>query len=431
MKIIFDISILAWSVRSNKAKTGIFRVIENLLNESIHQKDFELYLSSVQGNICSFYEYLENHNIRIQSDRLLVPRKYSKSKDKVFLLYLWVLNLVDFKRKVLYKFFIPKIIQSILDPLLMILGMREYLYPIRSEFLNEEFIFHSPYLPFPAFIKNSKIRKVIFIHDLIPILYPEFFVSNRDNVVWKIIRDLDSETNIITNSEFSKLDIIKSIPNINKDRINVVLLGCDKVFHEVESDFELDKEILKYGLKNKKYILTVSTLEPRKNLKSSIRAFVRLVEEGLDPEIKFVILGGRGWGVEFGTLESEYPDVFKNRIIFLGFISDEEMALIYSGALFFVYLSLYEGFGLPPLEAMKSGLPVIVSNTSSLPEVVGEAGVLVDPRDEDEIFLRMKDLVTSRGLRRKLSLKSRKQASLFSWEKSVLQLKKIYQNILK
>ncbi|TGM51343.1 glycosyltransferase, partial [Leptospira vanthielii] len=108
-----------------------------------------------------------------------------------------------------------------------------------------------------------------------------------------------------------------------------------------------------------------------------------------------------------------------------------KMAYIYSGALFFVYLSLYEGFGLPPLEAMKCGIPVLVSNTSSLPEVIGIAGILVNPTDELEIIKKMKNLIENQNLRSKLSGLSKQQAALFSWEKSADKLKRVYQNISK
>ncbi|WP_232227636.1 glycosyltransferase family 4 protein [Leptospira wolbachii] len=309
--------------------------------------------------------------------------------------------------------------------------MGNYINPIRNVYLTNDFIFHSPFLPFPDFIKETKVKKVITIYDLIAVLYPEFFEGNQDKVVWKIIRNIDSETSIVTISEHSKNDIVGYIPFFDQTKISVIPLAAEEIFYEIKGNELIDEIISQFGLETKKYILTVSTLEPRKNLKSSLRAFLRLAESGLDADIKFVVLGGKGWGAGLVDLEAEFPNVYQNRVLFLGFIPDEKMAYIYSGALFFVYLSLYEGFGLPPLEAMKCGIPVLVSNTSSLPEVIGNAGISVNPKVELEIIKGMKSLIEDPNLRIKLSELSTQQAALFSWDKSAYKLKKVYRNISK
>ncbi|EOQ98223.1 glycosyltransferase, group 1 family protein [Leptospira wolbachii serovar Codice str. CDC] len=431
MKLIFDISVLAWSIRNNKAKTGIYRVIENLLKQFVHDPEIDLYLSSVHGNICDFYKYLEIHNIQIDSGHLLVPQSYSKWRDRLFLFYLWILDFFDFKSNLFYRNLLLGAIKLVIDPLFVLLGLGNYINPIRNVYLTNDFIFHSPFLPFPDFIKETKVKKVITIYDLIAVLYPEFFEGNQDKVVWKIIRNIDSETSIVTISEHSKNDIVGYIPFFDQTKISVIPLAAEEIFYEIKGNELIDEIISQFGLETKKYILTVSTLEPRKNLKSSLRAFLRLAESGLDADIKFVVLGGKGWGAGLVDLEAEFPNVYQNRVLFLGFIPDEKMAYIYSGALFFVYLSLYEGFGLPPLEAMKCGIPVLVSNTSSLPEVIGNAGISVNPKVELEIIKGMKSLIEDPNLRIKLSELSTQQAALFSWDKSAYKLKKVYRNISK
>ncbi|EMY69750.1 glycosyltransferase, group 1 family protein [Leptospira vanthielii serovar Holland str. Waz Holland = ATCC 700522] len=388
-------------------------------------------MSSVHGNICDFHKYLAIHNIQIESGHLLVPQRYSKYKDRLFLFYLRFLDLFDFRSNLFRKNLFLRAIKWILDPLFFLLGLSDYLNPIRNVHLTENFIFHSPFLPFPDFIKKSKVKKVITVYDLIAVLYPEYFEGNKDKVVWKIIRNIDSETSIVTISEHSKKDIVRYIPYFDQSKIAVIPLAAEDIFYEIKVIEQIDEIISQFGLKSKKYLLTVSTLEPRKNLKSSLRAFLRLAEDGLDPEIKFVVLGGNGWGAGLADLEAEFPNIYQSRVLFLGFIPDEKMAYIYSGALFFVYLSLYEGFGLPPLEAMKCGIPVLVSNTSSLPEVIGIAGISVNPMDELEIIKNMKNLIENQNLRSKLSGLSKQQAALFSWEKSADKLKKVYQNISK
>lgn len=428
MKLIFDISVLAWSVRNPKAKTGIFRVIENHLKHLSNDPEIDLYLSSVNGHVTDFFEYLSISNIDLGKDRFLVPKNYSLAKDRLFVLYNWLSD----KLEILY--FITgfgnlgKVIQAIVDFFFQLIGLKTYINPIQGFYLTNEFIFHSPYLPFPKYIRESKVKKVISIYDIISIKYPEYFTGNKDRVVLRNIRNLDCETSIITISENSKNDIANEVSQFDSNRIFVIPLAAENFFFRTEE--KNTKDIFrKYGLRYGEYILTVGTLEPRKNLKASLRSFLELSRRGINPKLKYAILGGKGWGDNLEDVELEFQDCFKERILFLGFVSDEDLSAIYSGALFFVYLSFYEGFGLPPLEAMKCGLPVLVSDTSSIPEVVGEAGILVDPINQTKIQNNMLNLIENSSLRDALSIKSLKQASLFSWEDSVFKLKSVYKII--
>lgn len=141
-----------------------------------------------------------------------------------------------------------------------------------------------------------------------------------------------------------------------------------------------------------------------------------------------VLLGGKGWGDNLEEISREYPGIFQERIVFLGFVPDEQLASIYSGAKFFVYLSFYEGFGLPPLEAMQCGLPVLVSNVSSLPEVVGDSGLYANPYDLSAIVTGMEKMINDTGLRQSLSLLAMDRAKNFSWEQTARLTKKAYLN---
>jgi len=429
LKLIFDISVLAWSVRNPKAKTGIFRVIENHLKHLAKDPEIDLYLSSVNGHITDFFEYIKTSNIELSKDRFLVPKKYSKAKDRFFVLYNWLSDKFEFSYSWNHLSFLVKLLQSIVRFVFQKIGIKSYLNPIPGSYLTNEFIFHSPYLPLPKFICESNVKKVISIYDIISIKFPEFFQGNKDRVIIQNIRYLDNETSIITISENSKIDIAKEASLFDPDRIFVVPLAAETFFFKTDEK-NTEKAIQKYGLVYGKYILSVGTLEPRKNLKMSIRAFLEISRKGMDPELKYAVLGGKGWGDGFDDLKTEFSDCFKERVRFLGFVRDEDLSFVYSGALFFVYLSFYEGFGLPPLEAMQCGLPVLVSNTSSLPEVVGDAGILVDPRDQKRIQTEMQNLIANKKLRESLSRKSMQRANSFSWEESTLALKSVYKNIL-
>ena len=175
----------------------------------------------------------------------------------------------------------------------------------------------------------------------------------------------------------------------------------------------------KYAIPDAPYVLTLGTLEPRKNIHRVIRCFAKTVLEEKIDDLCLVLVGAKGWsyGEAFEEL-GRYPSLRK-RIVLTGYVDLEDLAPLYSGALSFVYPSFYEGFGLPPLEAMKCGVPVITSNTSSLPEVVGDAGIMVAPTDEDALSHAMLKIFRDSSLRARMSERSLARAALFSWEKCV------------
>ncbi|MCG6142081.1 glycosyltransferase family 4 protein [Leptospira mtsangambouensis] len=429
MKLIFDVSVLAWSVRSNKAKTGIFRVIENLLFQFLNDQDIDLYLSSIHGNFNDLKEYLKNNKINLPSTHLFVPQSSNRFKDKLFQTYLWIYQLLDRKNSPrFFSTFFVFLYICLSHPVLVLFGLYRYLYPIPKDYLSRQFVFHSTFLPIPKYIQNSKARKVITIYDLISIKYPEFFVGNKDDVVWKLIRNLTPDTNIITISEHSKADLLDSNLGLSDQQITVTPLAASSCFYRVDSQTKLENDLSQFGLNYGDYVLSVSTLEPRKNLKSTIRAFLQLPSLKKNPKLKLVLLGGRGWGDSLEEIAGEYPGIFQERIVFLGFVPDEKLASIYSGAKFFVYLSFYEGFGLPPLEAMQCGLPVLVSNVSSLPEVVGDSGLYADPYDLSSIVTAMEKMIGGNEFRFSLSLRALERAKNFSWEETARLTKKAYIN---
>ena len=178
-----------------------------------------------------------------------------------------------------------------------------------------------------------------------------------------------------------------------------------------------------------RYVLSVCTLEPRKNLAHLIRCFAQLIQQERLPDLHLVLVGNLGWKYESIFAELTAAEGVRERIIITGYVADEDMAALYSGSLFFAYPSLYEGFGLPPLEAMQCGVPVITSNTSSLPEVVGDAGIMVSPQDGDALCQAMLRLVIRHGNLRKAALaeKSLKQAAQFSWAKCAEQTLNAYE----
>ena len=187
---------------------------------------------------------------------------------------------------------------------------------------------------------------------------------------------------------------------------------------------ELESIREKYNLPQK-YILYLGTIEPRKNIERIVKAFKKYKKEVSD-DLKLVIVGKKGWKYDniMKLIESMETD-----IIITGYIDEDDKIPIYKLAQIFVFPSLYEGFGMPILEAMAAGTPVITSNISSMPEVAGEAGILVDPFNEDEIFEAYRKILSDKELRREMIQKGLEQAKKFEWKKSVEILEKIYEKM--
>jgi len=207
---------------------------------------------------------------------------------------------------------------------------------------------------------------------------------------------------------------------LHSDRIFVTPNAASETFYPVKKLETIQNIKNKYGIPtDQNYLLSLCTLEPRKNLKLLIAAFKIILPKKNISDLCLVLTGSVGWESdelldEIKSINNEFP--FK--IILTGFIPDEDLAPLYSGAFAFIYPSLYEGFGLPVLEAMKCGTAVISSNTSSLPEVVGEAGILINPQKIEELIVGINTLVKNPKLYRELKEKSIVRANNFSWEES-------------
>ena len=257
------------------------------------------------------------------------------------------------------------------------------------------------------------VPEVSTVHDMTVILYPEKHPMERVKLFEKrLLNDIHDFKHIIVVSENTKRDLI-TLTGYPEERITITSLGCNNSFRLLERE-SVKTFLRKRGLPEK-YILFVGTLEPRKNIEFLIRSYYGL-EKRLRDEYPLLIAGPKGW---------YYDSIFKlvddlalgSSVRFLGYVPDEELPLLYNGASLFVYPSFYEGFGLPPLEAMTCGCPVITSNTSSLPEVVGTGGVMVNPEDEDDLRVRMEEALTDEKTRIGMSEYGLQRAKRFSWEK--------------
>lgn len=275
-----------------------------------------------------------------------------------------------------------------------------------------------PNLNFAAWSKKTKV--ILTIHDLSFEYYPETFSEKRRLWHWFINpKKLAGRAGrIIAVSDSTKSDLISRY-GVDPSKIKMIHSAAAESFRVLDrNDLALAKIAKKYALPYK-FILYLGTIEPRKNISGLIQAYDRLRRLG-NPELdkyKLVIAGSVGWKSDqiFSAIENS---PYSADIIATGMIASKDMPMIYNLASLFVYPSFFEGFGFPPLEAMACGVPVVTSNNSSLPEVVGDAAILIEPEEPEEIFHAMREVLLNRELSAKLRAKGLEQANSFSWSKT-------------
>lgn len=421
IKVLYEISNLGLGNYQQHTKTGIFRAIYNTLEKIQDVEEVEIYFASC----VSLYEaalteiYLRSNGTNWKAKNLELWHLGFK---KIYLNTLKSIHSSKSNR------IINKIIRKIKSIFLNALSN----LTIRKK-INKSFdIYHSWFFPFPDLNKFniSANHRVITIYDLIPVLMPNYFMREMQTIFQKILSKIDIHKDwVICISHSTKKDFCK-LTGMPEERVFVTHLGASSNFYKEINTNKIKATLDKYNIPQEKYILGLSTLEPRKNTAHLIRCFFKLVSDSNYNDVYLVLAGSKGWLYEeiFQTLDSNSK--LKSKVIFTGFVDDKDLSGVYSGASFFVYPSLYEGFGLPPLEAMQCGLPVITSNNSSLPEVVGNAGIMVDATDEDQLCHAMSQLLDDSGLRNQLSIQALQQAQKFSWEKCASETIAIYQHIL-
>jgi glycosyltransferase involved in cell wall biosynthesis len=262
----------------------------------------------------------------------------------------------------------------------------------------------------------SPVPTVVSILDLAYMKFPEYF-KKSDLMQLKSWTKYSASNakHIITISESSKRDVV-SFYKVPADRVTVTYIGYDtETFHPVTDQSKINAVLQKYGFQQP-YILYLGTLQPRKNIVRLIQAFKDLIEQEKYSNLglKLVIVGKKGWMYQ-EILEEAKKLHIDDIVIFTGYVNDDEKPALLSGALMYCLPSLYEGFGIPVLEAMACGTPVVVSQISSLPEVVGEYGVLVDPYNVKSISGGLKLLVKDAELRESMRQKGLQWVKHFDW----------------
>ena len=285
-------------------------------------------------------------------------------------------------------------------------------------------LFHAPHYVLPPLVR---CRSVVTIHDCIHLMFPQY-LPNRMALAYartSIRLAARRATRVLTVSESSKRDILRFV-DTEPDKIDVIYNAYDARFGVEPREEDVVRVRERYQLHDE-FVLYAGNVKPHKNLERLIEAFERVRRRGLD-HLKLVMIGDEI--SKYAALRrAVHRHQLHKHVRFLGYLPEETLAVMYRLAGVFVFPSLYEGFGLPPLEAMASGTPVVTSNVSSLPEVAGEAAILVDPYDPDAIADGIERVLTDETVRRELRRKGVARANQFSWEASVRRVREIYDEV--
>jgi len=414
MKIIFDISVLGRGYASSYFRTGVYRYTTDLLLSLLKSGETEIFFYSSQGNHFECTEYLKQNQI-YNIEKLLFKKPWDIKTSCLKMIYK------------IFRFKFPHIFQMlILIAREVILSISKILSVCKTSAIQKRIsemqCYYSPLYEIPNFlIKNQHIKKILTIHDLIPLIFPEYCSLYTRLFMKKIMANLKKDITVFSDSASTKNDILH-FSSINSDQVKVIYPGCSPLFFQQKNLEKMGTVLSKLYLpKNLKYFLSVFTLEPRKNVPFLIQCFVQFIKESKINDLYFVMVGAKGWQIKkiLEELSLKENETVKNKIIFPGFISDEDLNLFYNHALAFCFPSIYEGFGLPVLESMKCGLPVLSSNSSSLPEIVQDSGFLLDPKNQSEWISAMDRIYHDDSMRKDLSAKAAQRSRALNWDQTI------------
>ena len=415
MNIIFDATILTDFFRTNGQKSGVYYVAYNILQELLDRPDVNLILYVDPRRYAE--ELLLNRNFFPQANYLHSFSSYPKAALAKITTKLWF-----YHDKVKNHVLLRKLISSAIVLCQQCFKYTVRMVPSSSIIFRNADVWFSPINQIPKFVgKYKNIKPCIFLHDAIPLLniYHQNAPKNFSKKIRQLINSFNSNLLFFANSEQTRKDFEKETRFVRESTTTITPLAASKSLIRNLDENSLKMVKKKYGIPyDKRYVFSLCTVEPRKNIFRVVRCFIRFIEDCKIDNL-VLVLGGAIWDSYIDVVKKEMKNWPKDIVYRIGCVDDGDLSVLYSNAEWFVYTSQYEGFGLPPLEAMQCGCPVITSNSSSLPEVVGDAGIMIDWNSDDQHVDAYKKYYFNRALREDYSRMGLDRAKLFSWEKTV------------
>ena len=413
INVLFDASSIVEAMNTNMAnRAGIFWCAFNILKQISENPQYKITLLVPPAII-----YKKRSEIKI----FLLSFPYFF----LFEQYKFKIN-IDFHRNIISKkanitIILLSAIKIIYNQIMILFSKID-----KKRIIRDIDVFFSPVYTIPDKVKrNSNIVSFVFLHDCIINLENISFdtLANQNDWYAKLIQGLNKETFYFCNSQCTKNDFIRLFADqLDEDKMFVTPIAMSQNFYPNYDKSTIQKILAKYNFIQKNndcYIFSFCSINPRKNIIFTVKCFILFIKKHRIDNLYF-LLGGAHFPEYISQFEKEIDEFsdFKDRIIRLGYVYDEDVNILYSNSMFFTYLSQYEGFGIPPLEAMQAGTPVICSNNSSLPEVVGDAAITITYNDENACIKAFEDLYFREELRKDYINKGIERAKLFSWEKT-------------
>jgi glycosyltransferase involved in cell wall biosynthesis len=401
MKVLFDASVVAEGFVHNERRAGIFRVAHDLAVALGARSDISLSLSAARSWQASYDISALSQAGRFGSTDVITADPGRAPMAVISAMHSAARSGLPVVEKA------AVIRARTLDRIVP---------PLRPQDVDRFDVFHLPAHWIPAF-PRGRARYVVSIYDIIADTNPEFGNQWSRDTYAQLRRRLDPRDFIVTDSEWVKGEIV-SHWGIAPERIMSAPLAARRdVFFPVK-EVTRRPTLERLGVGSHKFLLAADRAEKRKNIPMLVRAFVHAANAGALADTNLVLVGDHDWDPASVFTTDSDRNIARERVRRVGYVADDDLASLYSAATAFVFPSLLEGFGLPALEAMQCGTPVISSNTSSLPEVVGTAGILVDPRNVDALADVMGRIVSDHALRADLAERSVRQAAAFTWERT-------------
>ena len=403
VNLIVDIDIILGSYAVARGKSGVFVVADNVIKRLAERPDLKISFSCT-APMFNFIKLLKKDDF------------YKKFE----IVDYWKTTKID-------DYFISKLNSSKISKKIAktYLSLRQKIYIKKQHFnRNDSFAYLSILCKPHAFLLKNipNVTKFTILHDAVHALFPQWSPGMNNGKYWfaQLIKTLNGNDFYFTVSQNTKKDFLKLVPSMNSNHIFVNYIAADpKKFYPCNDEKKILNTLNKYKIPSQNYILSLCTLDYRKNILFAVKNFIAFIKKNKIDNLYLVLAGGQRDDFMEKLEESfkEFTD-YRNKIIITGYIADEDLAPLYSAAIFFVYPTIYEGFGLPPLEAMQCGCPVITSNNSSLPEVCGDSAILIDCYNDNQLQGAYFELYTNKEKRLNLSKKGLERCKLFNWEKT-------------
>lgn len=419
LNILFDFDLIFKSSYDNTYRTGLFNVEYNIITEMLknYSDKFNFFATckcnaKIYNNLVlkAFPEFKEIKFLNI----------YSKRNEFKKVINFYITNLKKNRA------FFSKIKIIFLKLYKIAFSLFKNKKEPNIDFIN---IYQSFFYKIPdTILKNNKIRKFTILHDILPYTNPEYFEKDiknyekcKENFKNKYLYFKDKDINVFVVSQYTLNEVNKNFPELKNTNYIVNLISYNKDQYNLIGKNKIDKNILsKYNIpENTPYILSLSSLNKRKNLAFLIDSFIEFLEKNKDiKDLNLVLAGPKGWMFDdiFNSINN--TNKYKDRIILTGFVDEKDINTIYNSAYAFVFPTLAEGFGLPVLEAMACGIPVLSSNLTSLPEVYGDAALSFNPTKKEELVECLEKIYNDKNFRENLIKKGLNRVKEFSWEKT-------------